>query len=770
VAALAVASFSCTEDTADEVISQFDRPQDVALVCVDPEVTDEDVEEGADRFLPLECCANVGAGVEGFCDGPNLDAILFAFVTQTTLGEVAVVNLHTQTIVDQDERIPLNSFIPVGSQPNDIAASWDGRMVYTANFETDDLSVIDVEEAFGPTMVASSSIDMGGPAARITIARAPSVRDRYAFVTQPTLGRLSVVELPHDGEKGRLLGYLRMDKGTGNPHAPVDESVEGVMPWAMAAHEVKMAGGDPDDDQTFPSLYVAGRAGNYLLELDTEILVQKALELPEPGYLGDDAIVRRIELDDFTIRSLAIEPELGRWAYGVENELGGVIVIDLVSGEVLPVNEENPLADDAYSIEIPGRARAVSLMRLTEDDDIPDPLTFSGTFAVVSTTQARIFVIDAEDRNPVVEFPGTQHSLRAASDWYDEEEDEWILPAVSGEPLLEGDGVTLSEDYVHMAEDGGVGYTGPADAGTGAAVDVGPYDCDEDMVFRTEGEYGIRLRCDYRQTTVESWTLTREGDIGVSGSGVGRWDHDLSDGSMLVIVDESKDFCASGVLGPDDDPLGAFEDLYEGFDGLAGYRGDLLEVTSDPAPLYGEDCSDFEERTLTYRIIGVLDPRTLLLEPVGTTPILNEGCFGQSFTYKVRAANHWVLRGSETGSLKRGSTDAATGQCLPVASSAEEEERLHWRNQRVFENTPFYNYYMTFTLATGEESIDDFDEVTYSFDTIYGFVSLNYLLGNDITDIEVAPDETLILVDQAGEGLLVFDLVDAFEPVGSAIN
>jgi len=756
---------ACSEDPPDNEIPQFDRPQDLALVCCDLTVTDEDVEAGAHRFLPLDCCRNEGDGVVGYCNGPNLAAQPLAFVTQTTIGEVAVVDVENQEIIDQDERVPLNSFIPVGSQPSDIAAAWNGELVYTANFGTEDLSVIDANESFGPTMTSSSSIDMGGPAGRILIARPASIRDRFAFVTQPTLGRLSVVELPHDGEPGRLLGYLRMDRATGLEHAPVDDSAEGIVPWAIAAHEVRMSHGDPLSDQTFPSLYVSGKQGTYILEVDSEVLVEQALQLPEPGYLGPEAIVRRIELYDFTVRSMAVEPDLGRWIYAVENEEGGVIVVDLTApeGDLLPVNLDNPLAENAYSIDVPGMARAVSMVRLAEGDEDTNPLTFNGTFGVVSTTKAAIFVIDAEDRNAPGDFPSVQHALRSWNDWYDEEEGEYTFPSIEDGPTLDGDGVVLAgEDYPHFDE---------VDSGTGDDfVDAGVYPCDAKGEFRVEGDFGIRLRCDYRQTTSEVWTLSWEGDLGVSGAAVADWDNDLSTGGRLVIVDESKGFCAAGALGGEDDPDGAYQNLYDGLDGLEGYRGDVLIVTSAATPVDGADCSEYDDASMSFRILKFVDPSSVLVEPVGSSPLPDHSCFGQAFNYKLRADNHWTISGSDTGYLRRGSTDTTTGQCLPVAATEADEERQHWKNMRVFPGADFYNLYLKFRLLQGTADLGEFDELTMSFETVDGFEKLGYVLGNDITDIEPAPDSTILVVDQAGEGLIVFDMVGSFEVVGAAIN
>jgi hypothetical protein len=756
-ALLLVLLCGCEENPPDTVISQFERPQDVALVCYHEHVSSAG--ELVREPLPLACCERIGDGAEGYCAGPVVDATVLAFVTQTTPGEVAVVDLDAQSIIDQDDRIPYNSFVPVGGQPSDIAATWDGQRVYTANFETEDLSAIDVVQSFGPTMSPSAAIEMGGPAARLVIARAPAIRDRFAFVTQPTLGRVAIVALdaadcpaPAEQPHGCLLGYLRLDAATGIPHAVADDSIEGITPWAIVASDVT------------PSLYVGGVAGEYIVEIDSEVLVQQALDASAPGGLGDDAIVRRIELEGFTSRALALEPVLERWIYAVENELGGVIVVDLVSGELLPVNEDNPLAEDAYSIDLPGRARALGLIRLAEEGD-PEPLTFNGSFAVVSTTQAAIFVIDADDENADPKYP---HTMRSGTDWYTDDAENY--PQLAGEPILEGDGTQLSGEsgmeygYFDDSYDAGVG-----DAG----VECG----DEDVEFNPESSYGVRMRCDPRQSSNETWTLTWEGAIGLSGAGVihPEWDGAAPPEGSLIVVDSTKDFCAGGLLAGDQggtyDGIDSLEDWPSVSDAeRPGYPGDLLLITSDPTPAEGADCSAFEGGDLVYRVAEVLDVHALRIEALAI-PLPTAECFGQAFVYEIRASEHWVLRGSKTGHLHHGSTDLA-GQCLPIDLDEDEEERLRSKRHRVFEEFEFYNHYFTFLLRSegGVAVKAAVGELKFTFATAGGFEPLYSVLGNNVTDIEPTPDLDLVLVDQAGEGLLVFDMQDEFQLIGSPVN
>jgi len=740
VACLALAA--CESKPPERTISQFDRPQDVALVCLNRVEIDGDA---VPELLPLECCGRSSGGAEGYCSVPVPGAVLLAFVTQTTSGEVAVVDLDRLKVVDQDERIPYNSFVPVGGQPGDIAASWDGSRVYTANLETEDLSVIDVAACFGPTISPARAIPMGAPAARLVLARAPNIRDRFAFVTLPTAGQLAVVALDpadcppaEDGPEpaGCVLGTLRLDAATGIQHAVVDDSPQGIAPFAVVVSERS------------PSIYVGGLEGHYLAEIDSEVLVQSALALGEPGSLGLEALVRRIELEDFTTRALAIEPLLERWIYAVENQFGGVAVVDLAEGELLPINRGNPLAEHAYSIGFPGRARAVALVRVAEDGD-PGPLTFKGTFGIVSTTKASIYVVDAEDENALDPRP---HTLRAGVDFHDEELE--YHPQLVQDPRLLVDGTVMStalaDRHAYFADQDPDGEL-PA--------------CEEEGTeFHPAGSAGIRFACDQRRSTNEKWTLTWEGAVGISGAGVFQFEVSNIAAGHLVVADQGRNFCSRGLLGRD---LGS---TYDGIPELEGYRGDLLVVTSGPAPLGDADCSGFEDLELVFQVTAVLAPDTLRVARLNSSvPWPDQACWGQAFTYEIRAHEHWVLKGSASGHLYHGSTDIQ-GQCVPYSQDPAAEETLRFRRQRVFDGHDFYNVFFAFRVEEGDLGKDGLESLVFEWETTGGFVPLGEILGSDITDIQPTPAANLVLIDRAGQGLIHFDLLGSFATIGAPVN
>lgn len=70
-----------------------------------------------------------------YVDGTTLENHLFAMVTQTTRGEVAIVDLTAGNVVDIDNSTPGINFLPVGKNPTDITSAPDGTFTYVAAAE-----------------------------------------------------------------------------------------------------------------------------------------------------------------------------------------------------------------------------------------------------------------------------------------------------------------------------------------------------------------------------------------------------------------------------------------------------------------------------------------------------------------------------------------------------------------------------------------------------------------------------------------------------------
>ena len=68
----------------------------------------------------------------GISDGKTNQPHLYALVTQTTRGEVAVIDMSTKVnaVLDQNPRVPGANFLPVGAQPVDIVSTRDGDATF----------------------------------------------------------------------------------------------------------------------------------------------------------------------------------------------------------------------------------------------------------------------------------------------------------------------------------------------------------------------------------------------------------------------------------------------------------------------------------------------------------------------------------------------------------------------------------------------------------------------------------------------------------------
>ena len=133
VAAVAASAvlFACSQTPTSVPIRTFERAQKVDVICL------RVFGENAPEPLKQEECAPVPPNV----NGGNLDNQLFALVTQTSRGEVAVVDLSAGAIIDQSHAVPGLNFLPVGANPTDIAATPDGRMAFIASAEPNKFAI-----------------------------------------------------------------------------------------------------------------------------------------------------------------------------------------------------------------------------------------------------------------------------------------------------------------------------------------------------------------------------------------------------------------------------------------------------------------------------------------------------------------------------------------------------------------------------------------------------------------------------------------------------
>lgn len=123
--------FACSQTPTSVPIRTFERAQKVDVICL--RLDGPNAPEG----LKQEECPPVPPRA----DGSSLPNQLFALVTQTTRGEVAVVNLSAGDIVDQSDGLPGRNFLPVGANPTDIATTPDGRMAFVSSAEPNKFAI-----------------------------------------------------------------------------------------------------------------------------------------------------------------------------------------------------------------------------------------------------------------------------------------------------------------------------------------------------------------------------------------------------------------------------------------------------------------------------------------------------------------------------------------------------------------------------------------------------------------------------------------------------
>ncbi len=133
---------ACSEAPTAVNARTFERASRMDVVCLQIYQDSVNLQPFPDgpHPRPQEECAPVASGV----NGGVLANQLFALVTQTARGELAVVDLSSGIIQDQRFAIPGINFIPVGGLPTDVAVTPDGFMAFVGAAETNKQAIYGV--------------------------------------------------------------------------------------------------------------------------------------------------------------------------------------------------------------------------------------------------------------------------------------------------------------------------------------------------------------------------------------------------------------------------------------------------------------------------------------------------------------------------------------------------------------------------------------------------------------------------------------------------
>lgn len=126
---------SCAQTPPNNPVRSFERPEKVDFVCM--QVRDGTANAGfvAPAPVALSKCTPASAEAASTGGADFLPFHLYALVTQTTRGELAVADLTAGSVVDHDYTAPGVNFLTVGALPRDIATTPDGLLSFVTSGE-----------------------------------------------------------------------------------------------------------------------------------------------------------------------------------------------------------------------------------------------------------------------------------------------------------------------------------------------------------------------------------------------------------------------------------------------------------------------------------------------------------------------------------------------------------------------------------------------------------------------------------------------------------
>lgn len=344
---------ACSQTPTESPVRTLERSEHMDAVCMRiPLGTDQTPPTG----LPETECAPPPTGLtdsERRALGDQNPKHLFGLVTQSTRGELAVVDLTSGKVVDTDKTIPGFTMVPVGKMPVGVAVLPDASAVIVAAAEANrpalyriptssllgDSVLGGVRPEIGawplctlpgrPSSVVAIPRPGGGTELVVTLLGERAQPAAVAYVKsfegnapgQPVPCQLTAVTGPNARYDGRFAEGPSW--GTGLPYAAAEVDLTGLLPGASCDSTGADAG--------------AGDAGN---------------EVPDAGTGGSDAGPGDND------GGAAAPIELA----GAESRFGGATLAD---GWLYVPDEALPLVH-VFDVRAPGAIREVSPLRLTQ--------------------------------------------------------------------------------------------------------------------------------------------------------------------------------------------------------------------------------------------------------------------------------------------------------------------------------------------------------------------------------------------------------------------
>jgi hypothetical protein len=224
-AVIASSVMSCAATPTVPPLRSFESAKDIDVVCLQVYTTSASGQvPGVPVIPPIPVEQQLCAPVPLNYTGLTLPYHLFALVTQTARGEVAVVDLTAGQIIDEDPATPGNQFLPVGANPAGIAAAPNGAMTFVtsadptkpaiyglpsvsilgAGVTTNDAGVTMVfggTDAQAPTILSWPACLLPAvPGPIVAIPRSPLLEGEHDDGGPDSQGYLLSVVLPGDGQ------------------------------------------------------------------------------------------------------------------------------------------------------------------------------------------------------------------------------------------------------------------------------------------------------------------------------------------------------------------------------------------------------------------------------------------------------------------------------------------------------------------------------------------------------------------------------------------